>query len=145
VVLFTNGEALSDTEGRSLHARTIPVVEEPVLRLSVVHDRLTGVQLATGHVPRDAVFVRPTFVPNDDLLTSVGCETDARGWVVVDDTGRTSVPGAWAAGNATNPRAQVITAAGEGSTAAIAINNDLVEADVRAALARSGPTTGEPA
>jgi len=33
----------------------------------------------------------------------------------------------WAAGNVTNPRAQVITAAGEGSTAAIAINTDLVE------------------
>ena len=32
------------------------------------------------------------------------------------------MPGVWAAGNATNPRAQVITAAGEGSAVAIAIN-----------------------
>jgi thioredoxin reductase len=35
-----------------------------------------------------------------------------------------------------NPRAQVVTAAGEGSAAAIAINNDLVEDDVRAAVDR---------
>ena len=35
-------------------------------------------------------------------------------------TGRTSVPGVWVAGNVANPRAQVITAAGEGSAAAIA-------------------------
>jgi len=41
------------------------------------------------------------------------------------------VLGVWAAGNASNPRAQVITAAGEGSAAAIAINADLVEEDVR--------------
>jgi hypothetical protein len=38
------------------------------------------------------------------------------------------------AGNLANPRAQVITAAGEGSAAAIAMNADLVEEDVRAAV-----------
>ena len=42
--------------------------------------------------------------------------------------------GVWVAGNAVNPRAQVITAAGEGSAAAIAINNDLVDEDVRNAV-----------
>lgn len=40
------------------------------------------------------------------------------------------------AGNLTNPRAQVITAAGEESAAAIAINADLVEADVARAVSR---------
>lgn len=44
--------------------------------------------------------------------------------------------GVWAAGNATNPRAQVITAAGEGSSAAIAINNDLTEEDAEHAVIR---------
>jgi thioredoxin reductase len=52
------------------------------------------------------------------------------GWVAVDASGRTSVAGVWAAGNAADPRAQVITAAGEGSAAAIAINNDLVDEEV---------------
>ena len=56
------------------------------------------------------------------------------GWVVTGATGRTSVPGVWAAGNVVNPRAQVITAAGEGSAAAIAINADLVDEDVRTAV-----------
>jgi pyruvate/2-oxoacid:ferredoxin oxidoreductase beta subunit len=53
--------------------------------------------------------------------------------------GRTGLFGAAAAataGNATNPRAQVITAAGEGSAAAIGINADLVEEDVRRAPQR---------
>ena len=40
------------------------------------------------------------------------------------------MPGVWAAGNATNPRAQVITAAGEGSAVAIAINTQLLQDDV---------------
>ena len=42
--------------------------------------------------------------------------------------------GVWAAGNVVDPRAQVITAAGAGSAAAIAINADLVDDDVRNAV-----------
>lgn len=89
-----------------------------------------------------AVFVRPRFVPNSDLLAGLGCESNADGWTRIDPTGRTSVKGVWAAGNAVNPRAQVITAAGEGSAAAIAINNDLVEDDIATALCPA--SSGEP-
>ena len=80
------------------------------------------------------MFVRPSFVGNNDFLAGLGARTDAHGWAVVDSTGKTTVPGVWAAGNAVNPRAQVITAAGEGSAAAIAINNDLTDEDVRNAV-----------
>jgi thioredoxin reductase len=74
-------------------------------------------------------------VPNNALLTSLGCAADDAGWTTADAAGRTSVPGVWVAGNAANPRAQVITAAGEGSAAAIAINADLVEEEVQRAVA----------
>ncbi len=85
-------------------------------------------------IPRDALFVPPRFVPNNTLLVGLGCDVDADGWVTVDATGRTSVPGVWAAGNVVDPRAQVITAAGAGSAAAIALNADLVDDDVRNAV-----------
>jgi thioredoxin reductase len=62
-----------------------------------------------------------------DLFEQIGCDVDDLGFVRVDSGGRTSVAGVWAAGNI-NPRAQVITAAGEGSAAAIVINADLVPA-----------------
>jgi thioredoxin reductase len=42
--------------------------------------------------------------------------------------------GVWAAGNVVDPRARVITAAGAGSAAAIAINADLVQEDVERAV-----------
>jgi thioredoxin reductase len=109
--------------------------------LAVDADTLRGVELADGRmVARSAVFVRPRFRPNNDLLTGLGCETDGDGWPVIDATGATSVPGVWVAGNAANPRAQVITAAGEGSAAAIAINNDLVDEDVRRAVLDAATT-----
>jgi thioredoxin reductase len=138
VVFFSRGADLTTEQREQLAARDIRVVETPLTRLIVEGDRLTGVELETGEVvSRTAVFVRPTFVPHDSLLTALGCTTDDAGWVRVDGTGRTSVPGVWAAGNAVNPRAQVITAAGEGSAAAIAVNNDLVDEDLRIAVAQS--------
>jgi thioredoxin reductase len=81
--------------------------------------------------------VPPRFVPDDALLVQFGCDLDDNGWAVIDATGRTSVAGVWVAGNVANARAQVITAAGEGSAAAIALNADLVADDVARALAHS--------
>lgn len=77
---------------------------------------------------------RPGFVPTSALLVGLGCDVDTDGWVTVGTTGGASVPGVWAAGNIVDPRAQVITAGGAGSAAAIAINADLVEEDVRNAV-----------
>ena len=135
VVLFANGAYLTADQREQLVARGIGIVDTPVTRLVIAGGHLRGVEIASGDiVPRAAVFVRPRFVPHDSLLTALGCDTHESGWVVVDPTGRTSVAGVWAAGNSVNPRAQVITAAGEGSAAAIAINNDLVDEDITIAV-----------
>ena len=136
VVFFTHTQAVGDGERSGLEARGVRVVDGRVARLAVVGDRLDGVELEDGRaIPREAVFIRPTVRPRDDgLALALGCDTDEAGFVRADASGRTSVRGVWVAGNAANPRAQVITAAGEGSAAAIAINADLVEEDVRDAL-----------
>jgi thioredoxin reductase len=135
VVFFANGATLTAGQREQLVARAIGVVDEPVVSLAVDNDRLTGIVVTGGSiVPRSAVFVRPRFVPHDTLLVDLGCTVRDNGWVHVDATGATSVPGVWAAGNATNPRAQVITAAGEGSATAIAINNSLVDEDLLIAV-----------
>ncbi|WP_426513760.1 NAD(P)/FAD-dependent oxidoreductase [Dactylosporangium sp. McL0621] len=133
---------LAAAQRTRLAARGIEVVEGTVERLVVADDRLRGVRLDDGRdVPCDALFVPPRFVPNNRLLVGLGCATDGDGWIATDATGRTSVPGVWAAGNVTDPRAQVITAAGAGSAAAVAINADLVDQDVDNAV-RAAATIG---
>ena len=136
VVFFAHDAELSSSDRTQLAARGIEVVDGEVSRLLVESDELAGVELADGRVvARTAVFVRPGNLPHaDGLLSGLGCELDEAGFPVVDGTGRTSVPGVWAAGNVVDPRAQVITSAGAGSAAAIAINADLVQEDVRNAL-----------
>lgn len=136
VVFFPAGTVLTADQREQLVARAIGVEEQPLTRLVVEDDVLIGVEVDDGRVVRrDAVFVAPRFVPHTELLRRLGCVLDEHGWVVADG-GRTSVPGVWVAGNVSNPRAQVITAAGEGSAAAIALHADLVEEDVRGAVTR---------
>lgn len=135
VVFFASAERLSDDEREQLIARGIGIVEGAVDQVVIKDDALHGLALEDGRfVARDVVFVPPRFVPSNSVLIDLGCEIDETGWVVTDGTGQTTVPGVWAAGNVHNPRAQVITAAGEGSTAAIAINADLVDEDVHIAV-----------
>lgn len=135
LVFFVPEETLSQVEHTQLVARGVEVVEAAVTRVVVEDDRLSGVELSDGRVvARDAVFVPPHLVPNNDLLVGLGCELDQHGWVAADRSGRTNVPGVWVAGNVANPRAQVVNAASEGSRAGMAVNADLVDEEVRAAV-----------
>jgi thioredoxin reductase len=134
-VLFIGASALTDVEREQLTARAIGIVEGKVENVVVKDDRLHGLALHDGQfIPSDVVFVPPRFVPNDQVLIDLGCDVSDAGWVVTDPVGLTTTPGVWAAGNVRNPRAQVISAAGEGSAAAIAINADLVDEDISQAL-----------
>jgi thioredoxin reductase len=129
VVFFPRGYELSAEQRQRLAARDIRVVEGAVER---VEDGLVRLEDG-GVVEREAVFVAPKFVPNDDLLIELGCEVE-NGLVKVDPTGRTSAFGVWAIGNVADPMAQVIGAAAAGVKAAAALNADLVQEDIERAV-----------
>lgn len=132
VIFFAHVVEPTADELAQLEVRRVQVVTGRVVRLVVEADQLSAVELSDGRViPRTAVFVRPVNAPHaDGLLTGLGCEVDDAGFAIVDASGQTSTAGVWAAGNVVDPRFQVITSAGGGSAAAIAINADLVREDV---------------
>jgi thioredoxin reductase len=135
VLFFAPVGMLSGSQRTELTARAIGIIEGTVREVRTADDRLRGVEMDDGRViAREALFVPPRFVPNNDLLVSLGVDLDEDGWVRTQAGGATGVPGLWVAGNLANPRAQVITAAGEGSAAAIAMNAELVDDDVRKAV-----------
>ncbi|MGR6923487.1 NAD(P)/FAD-dependent oxidoreductase [[Actinomadura] parvosata] len=131
---------LTPEDRNRLECHGLRVIDGTIDRLAVEDGRLRGIELTDGRtLPRAAAFLFPRMVPQDELLTGLGCAKDDGGWVVTDRTGRTSVPGVWAAGNVIDPRAQVVTAAGMGSAAAFAINGDLTEEDVQRSVKRRRP------
>lgn len=136
VVFFAHSYTPNEDERGALEARGISVVEGEISRLRVERDRLAGLELADGRIfDRSAIFIRPRNTPHQDgLLVGLGCEVDDAGYALVDASGRASVRGVWVAGNAVDPRAPVISAAGAGAAAAIAINADLVDEDIEDAV-----------
>lgn len=137
VTVVSNGIEFTDAERTRLESIGVQVVVGAVAAFLGRPGALDGVALVDGRtVACDAVFVAPVPRAHDALLRSLGCaEDETSGLIAVDAAGQSSVPGVWAAGNVVTPGAQVISAAGAGSTAAIAINGWLLEKDLDAASA----------
>lgn len=102
----------------------IRIEGERNVQSAVVKNRQTGEERSMAV---DGLFVEIGLLPNSDPVKNLA-DLDAKGEVVVDCLCRTNVPGLFAAGDVTNvPYKQIIIAAGEGSKAALAAYDYLVE------------------
>lgn len=130
VVLCTGGPAgLTREERDALGRHHVRIVETPVIRLEGSR-RLERIIFADGStLDRAALFLRPAQAPGGDLVRQLGCELTEAGFIAVGPDHRTSVPGVYAAGDATTPFQQVIVAAASGAEAAIALNRLLADED----------------
>ncbi len=86
-------------------------------------DRKSG---AVNHIELEGVFVQIGLLPNTDWLKGT-LELSNRGEIEIDVRGHTSLPGVFAAGDATTvPYKQIIIAMGEGSKAALSAFDHLI-------------------
>lgn len=126
IVLLTDQSSdLDPDEAEHLRQRGIEIREDPVARLESESGKLARVVFADGSGDdRAALFFMPSFTPSP-LPAQLGCELDESGAIVIDEDGRTSVPGVFASGDATTDKKAVVLAAATGSRAAYAINAGL--------------------
>jgi alkyl hydroperoxide reductase subunit F len=84
---------------------------------------------ASGEIHRvglEGIFVQIGLLPNTEWLKGT-VALSPRGEIIIDDRGQTSVPGVFAAGDATTvPYKQIIIAMGAGSTAALSAFDHLI-------------------
>jgi alkyl hydroperoxide reductase subunit F len=98
----------------------------------VFRDRASGVE---QRIELAGVFVQIGLVPNTEWLKGA-LELTRHGEIVVDERGATSLPGIFAAGDATTtPYKQIIVASGDGAKAALAAFDHLI----RTPLAQPAP------
>lgn len=142
-VVVHDPQALSVDDRDRLQALGIEVVQGPVSRLVTSAGRLTGVEVPHGILDADAVVVASFVEATSPVLTAVGLEPadlEMMGRVVArsvpaDGVGRTAVPRVWAAGNVTDPMAQVVMAAAAGTRTGAVVNAEMVMEDQARRLA----------
>ncbi|MBZ0289919.1 MAG: NAD(P)/FAD-dependent oxidoreductase [Anaerolineae bacterium] len=127
MVICTNGPSeISADDRRQLDRLGIGVVETPILRLKGQDTTLEGLVFADGsELRRDAIFVRPAQEQHSSLPAQLGCTITEQGLVAVDEQGKTSIEGVYAAGDLASPKQQVLYAASAGAFAAAMINSEL--------------------
>lgn len=107
------------------------MLESVVTEIVGEDNKVTGVKVknvADGTeqlVATDAVFVAIGLLPNTAIAEELGLALDAEGFIKTDRAKRTSIPRIYAAGDVTAGARQIVTAVGDGSTAALSAFEDL--------------------
>lgn len=117
---------------KNIFANKIPVLFNTEVKQILGEERVTGVKLynnqsgETTTLKVDGVFIAVGYVPAVDLAREIGIELTPEGYIKSDSHHRTNIPGIYAAGDVGGGYKQIVTAAGQGSEAALAIFEDLV-------------------
>jgi len=72
-------------------------------------------------IPVNGVFIVPDSIGTSEILSDVEIDTDEGGCIKVDNMQQTSIPGIFAAGDCVCSAKQVVTAAGDGGKAGLAV------------------------
>ena len=80
----------------------------------------------TTNMAVDGVFIAIGYSPAVELAQKCGVEITPEGYIKQDDRHRTNIPGIYSAGDVEGGYKQIVTAAGQGSEAAISIFEDLI-------------------
>lgn len=128
VIVFSNGGKLPDTS--PLEELGIRIETAPVRALRVEGADLQGLELADGRfVAREVLYFSPRSEPSCDLAAQLGVGMSAGSsgeYITTDETGATTVPGVWAAGDLVRPASGAAFAVSDGAIAGMACHKSLV-------------------
>lgn len=131
LVICTNGrELLTEDQKQALASRNILVSEQTIAAFHGARGMLRQVEFLDGsRIDRSAGFVTPQWLPQA-FREELGYVTNESGGILTDGTGKSMVPGLFAAGEAASGAPMLpVEAAASGSMAAVSINLELTEED----------------
>ncbi|MFK3677586.1 NAD(P)/FAD-dependent oxidoreductase [Microbacterium sp. NPDC090218] len=129
LTVFTNGaDVVTPAEEAELATIGVSVRRHPIVELVGDRGRIESISLADGTaVAIDGGFVRPEWETTLPFLDGLSPTVDEDGLLLTDRSGRTDLPGLYAAGDAATPGPQqLIVAAGAGARVAAVIVHDRV-------------------
>jgi thioredoxin reductase (NADPH) len=116
----------------NISANKIPVLFNTQIKEICGKDRVEEVVLLnnktgeTKTISADGVFIAIGYRPSAGLARKTGVDITPEGYIKHDVRHRTNVPGIYSAGDVEGGYKQIVTAAGYGSEAALAIFEDII-------------------
>lgn len=136
VRLLTNsaGDRISETFQQRLEDAGVAVLHDEIAGAAGENGRLHQLLLRSGeHLSLEAMFSLQGATPETEVAEALGVALDGSGYVLVDTEQKTSLPGAYAAGDLTTLHShQVAAAVHEGAQAACAANYFLQPPELKA-------------
>ena len=129
LVIFDNGLPLAPGVQAQIAAEGLSHVSGPLRAFHHRDGMIEGVSVAGSEtVPLRAFYMIGTTEPAAPFAEDLGCEMETGHtglFVRVDEMGRTTVPGVFAAGDLTSPRPAAILAAASGANAGLTCDQEL--------------------
>lgn len=138
LIEFSDELRADDVLQRKLHSLPNVQVIKMAQSTEVMGDgaKVTGLRYIDRHnddaheIALDGIFVQIGLIPNNEWLGDV-VKRSPHGEIEIDDRGQTSLPGVFAAGDATTvPFKQIVIAAGQGATAALSAFDYLIRSSM---------------
>jgi thioredoxin reductase (NADPH) len=117
---------------KSLFANQIPVLLNTEIKEVRGKDRVEEIVLYNNQTGKkttmavNGVFIAIGYAPAVELAQKTGIELTPEGYIKHDSRHRTNIPGIYSAGDVEGGYKQIVTAAGQGAEASMAIFEDLV-------------------
>ncbi|WCT14174.1 NAD(P)/FAD-dependent oxidoreductase [Mucilaginibacter jinjuensis] len=131
LTVFTNGKStLTDDQLIKLKAKQIDVVEAEVKEIIHQNGQMSKIIFADDTtININALYTRLPLVQHCHIPQQLGCQFTENGLIKVNEFGRTTIPGVYAAGDAVTPMRSVTSAVSTGMFSAAVINKELIDAD----------------
>lgn len=125
MAIVENGVSLPPETQQQLKELGYAVAQGTIATLHAENGRLASIELQDGQRIRRQVLLYSPPQQQTPLVQQLGLTLDGDGYVVTDETGQTSLPGVYAAGDLSSPRQQIAIAAANGVMTAIAMDTVL--------------------
>jgi thioredoxin reductase (NADPH) len=131
VTLIHTGAPEALTERTALAHLGVALIEAPLEAVHLDRNRVRALVWGGRETAFDLVYSALGTIPSNDLALGLSAAAGEDGRLIVDDHGRTSVPGLYAAGDVVRGLNQIAVATAEAAIASTAIHNHLREREGR--------------
>lgn len=129
LTLYTNGKSsLSPVQKAKLDKHHINIIESEIDRLEHDGGYIQKINFKNG-TSREAkaLYARLPFVQHSSIPQELGCELTKDGYIKIDHSQKTSIPGIYACGDNTTRIRTVANAVSMGTTTGLMVNKELIE------------------